>query len=183
LDIGGSRSDSRGLRSKGESLRLKFRSISAILPLILNSSNLLLAEPLPVTVLPLENGSLSSGFGPRLHPITEVEAHHDGIDIAAAKGTPVYAIGSGWILFAGTLDGYGKTVAIFHGRELVSRYAHLDDLAVRVGEVVQPGSLIGWVGDTGRVTGPHLHFELRNNGSPEDPALYLSKVSSFLNKR
>jgi murein DD-endopeptidase MepM/ murein hydrolase activator NlpD len=125
-------------------------------------------------------GGKSSGFGSRKDPIEGDTRFHAGVDIAAKTGTQVYAAGPGKVTFAGVAGGYGNLVMVDHGGGLQTRYAHLSEIDVKVGEVVQPGAPVGKVGSTGRSTGPHLHFEVRRDGvavSPEEevPALKLSK--------
>lgn len=112
-------------------------------------------------------GSVTSGFGQRWGRL------HAGIDIGASTGTPIYAANSGEVIHAGTQGAYGKLVIIDHGDSFHTAYAHQSDIATSVGASVDRGELIGYVGSTGRSTGPHLHFETRVNGSPENPLNYL----------
>lgn len=116
---------------------------------------------------------VSSSYGWRTHPITGRRSFHDGIDIAARYGTGVYAYAEGKVTFAGWNGGYGKVIFIDHGNGLQTRYAHLSKIYVSVGERVDTGEKIGAVGSTGRSTGPHLHFEVRQNGSTRNPWNYL----------
>lgn len=109
---------------------------------------------------PLPNGTWIRGYYPG----------HTGIDLAAAEGTPIYAANGGPVLFAGfSAWGYGNTVVLAHGGSLSTLYAHMSSLAVRCGDNVVAGQIIGYVGSTGNSTGPHLHFEIRFNGQPHDP--------------
>jgi murein DD-endopeptidase MepM/ murein hydrolase activator NlpD len=98
---------------------------------------------------------------------------HEGIDIAAAEGTPIHAAASGRVVFAGWMDGYGNLVAIDHGGGLSTAYAHQSSIAAGLGQTVSQGQTIGYVGCTGHCFGPHLHFEVRVNGTPVDPLGYL----------
>ncbi len=117
-------------------------------------------------------GPLTSGFGPRMHPIAGEVRQHNGIDIGAPYGAPVWAAASGRVLRAGTMGGYGLTVVIDHGDGLSTLYAHQSSLSVAEGDFVQQGAVIGKVGSSGYSTGPHLHFEVRVNGEPVDPLMW-----------
>lgn len=112
-------------------------------------------------------GSISSRFGMRSR------RHHDGLDIAAPLGTPVKAADGGDVIFVGTNGTYGKLIKIDHGAGFQTWYGHLSKYNVKVGDKVYKGQIIGAVGSTGRSTGPHLHFEIRKNGSPVNPSNYL----------
>ena len=117
------------------------------------------------------NGVKTSGFGPRHHPILKQVRNHNGIDWAAPTGTPIQAAAAGVIKVAGDGGGYGNVIYIDHGRGLETRYAHMNAFAkgMRKGSKVAAGEVIGYVGTTGRSTGPHLHFELRLHGKPVNP--------------
>jgi murein DD-endopeptidase MepM/ murein hydrolase activator NlpD len=117
-------------------------------------------------------GILTSSFGMRVSPITGVNMMHSGIDIGARAGVPVIAAGSGEILQASYMGGYGNAVLIYHGGGLATLYAHLSGFAVETGQQVKQGQIIGYVGSTGFTTGPHLHFEVRVNGIPVNPYKY-----------
>lgn len=119
-------------------------------------------------ILPV-NGRFSSGFGTRVHPISGVRKMHTGQDIAAASGTPIKAAGSGKVITATYLNGYGNTVVIDHGGGVSTLYGHCSRLFVSVGQSVTQGQKIAAVGSTGYSTGPHLHFEVRINGKPVNP--------------
>ena len=113
-------------------------------------------------------GVLTSPFGMRWGRM------HEGIDIGAAQGTPIYAAATGTVIYAGWESGYGNLTVIDHGNGLATAYGHQSRLAVSSGQKVSRGQLIGYVGSTGHSTGPHLHFEVRVNGTPNDPLRYLS---------
>ncbi|HYO86287.1 MAG TPA: peptidoglycan DD-metalloendopeptidase family protein [Dermatophilaceae bacterium] len=117
-------------------------------------------------------GSVTSPFGMRFHPILKYSRLHTGMDFGAGCGTPVYAVGDGEVVRAGWAGGYGNQVVIAHGGSVASTYNHLSAIAKRSGSVGR-GSLIGYVGTTGLSTGCHLHFEVRVNGVPVNPASYL----------
>ncbi len=116
-------------------------------------------------------GTLTSKFGPRFHPILKVTKLHAGVDWAAPTGTPIMAAGAGTIAYAGDGSGYGNVVYIDHAGGMQTRYAHMNAFApgIKTGGVVNAGDLIGYVGTTGRSTGPHLHFEVLVGGAPVDP--------------
>jgi murein DD-endopeptidase MepM/ murein hydrolase activator NlpD len=118
-------------------------------------------------------GAESSGYGPRRDPINRRRKFHKGIDYRADRGTPVYAAGPGVVIQAGRHHGYGKLIVVDHGQGLTTRYAHLSKIEVAEGDFVPAGQEIGAVGATGRATGPHLHFEVRQNGEALNPYLAL----------
>lgn len=119
-------------------------------------------------------GTFTSGFGYRTHPISGAGRMHEGIDVSANTGTPISAAGSGTVIGAGNSgDGYGNKVLISHGDGLVTLYAHMNTINVRQGQAVSGGDTVGTVGSTGYSTGPHLHFEVRVNGVAYDPLSYL----------
>lgn len=119
----------------------------------------------------------ASGFGMRIDPITGQRAHHEGIDFLAKRGTPILAAADGVVSFAGYHRQYGYTIDVDHGNDLVTRYAHCAKLFVKQGQVVQRGLKLAIVGSTGRSTGPHLHFEVRYKGVPQNPMRFLAKVN------
>jgi murein DD-endopeptidase MepM/ murein hydrolase activator NlpD len=117
--------------------------------------------------------ALSSGFGLRIHPIYKVKKMHTGIDFAASIGTPVYATADGTVSKVDVkFSGYGKMVEIDHGFGYRTRYAHMHDFAVKTGQHVKRGDLIGYVGNTGLSTAPHLHYEVFINDQRVDPVHY-----------
>lgn len=121
------------------------------------------------TVLPVASGFYSSNFGYRIDPITGQSTFHAGVDIIAPPGTPVMAAAGGVVSAVGFQPEYGNTVDIQHDNGLTSRYAHLLKSQVREGDVVMKGQVIAQVGMSGRTTGPHLHFEVRERGIPLNP--------------
>jgi len=123
------------------------------------------------------DGRLTSGFGLRKHPITGEVHFHQGIDIAASQGTPIRAVKDGTVEFSGTMSGYGKVVILRHQNGLSTLYAHSSKLAVKAGDQVRQGQVVGAVGSTGRSTGPHLHFEVRRDGKAVNPLMYLRDIN------
>ncbi|HSM80153.1 MAG TPA: peptidoglycan DD-metalloendopeptidase family protein [Nodosilinea sp.] len=119
------------------------------------------------------NANISSGFGNRVHPILGYSRFHAGVDFAASYGSTIRAADSGRVIFSGWYGGYGQAVIIDHGGGLSTLYAHASRLLVSEGQAVQQGQPIAAVGSTGLSTGPHLHFEVRQNGNPVNPAGYL----------
>jgi murein DD-endopeptidase MepM/ murein hydrolase activator NlpD len=125
------------------------------------------------TILPVEAHFNASSFGMRIDPITGQHAMHEGIDFIADAGTPVVAAAGGVVQFAGYHPQYGYVIDLDHGNDLVSRYAHLSKMLVEEGALVHRGRKIGEVGNSGRSTGPHLHFEVRLKGAAQNPARFL----------
>jgi len=118
-------------------------------------------------------GPLMSGFGYRIHPILGTNRFHAGIDIGAPYGAAVKAAAGGEVIQAGYFGGYGYSIMLYHGGGYATWYAHLSGINVSIGQMVERGSVIGRVGSTGWSTGPHLHFEIRINGVPQNPMGYL----------
>lgn len=115
------------------------------------------------------SGRINSGFGWRRDPLSGRRDLHTGIDIKAPNGRTVRAAASGRVVYAGWMGGYGRTVVIDHGNGYTTLYAHCSALLTKRGQRVSPGDTVGRVGSSGRTTGPHLHFEIRSNGSPVNP--------------
>lgn len=126
------------------------------------------------TLWPTE-GRISSPFGYRSDPFNSSEKKHQGIDIAAPQGDAIKASASGKVIFSGTNGDYGKCIIINHNNGITTLYAHAVSLLAKEGQTVKKGDVIAKVGSTGRSTGPHLHFEVRINGTPNDPIKYLNK--------
>lgn len=130
--------------------------------------------------MPLARAVLTSNYGMRVHPILGGPRKHEGIDLAAPRGTPVYAPADGVVEKASWFSSYGNFIEIDHGGSMETRYGHLSGYAVAAGDHVTKGQLIGYVGTTGRSTGPHLHYEVRVGGAAVDPTPYLADTQLAL---
>ena len=124
------------------------------------------------SILPVK-GWISSHFGYRQYPFTGAVSLHEGMDIAAFSGTPVYAPADGVVVFAGYKKGYGNVIVIDHGYELSTLYGHLSDIMVSRWQKTKRRQVIGTIGSTGRSSGPHLHYEVRISNVPVDPSKYI----------
>ncbi len=156
------------------SLSLISRAIKALGP---HRSAEVTAASAPVSLhLPVE-GRISSRFGARRDPIYGRVHHHQGLDIAAPRGTPIRAAADGVVVFSGYQRGYGRTVVIEHADGTRTRYAHAEELFIKHGEYVTAQQEIASIGSSGRATGPHLHFEVVRNGRRIDPEAILAQVS------
>ncbi|MBD5552938.1 MAG: M23 family metallopeptidase [Desulfovibrio sp.] len=124
------------------------------------------------TIWPV-TGFISSSFGGRISPFGRGSQFHKGLDISNRAGTPIVATAEGKVILAGPDGAYGNSVEIDHGGGIITKYAHMQRAAVRQGEWVRRGQVIGHVGMTGRTTGPHLHYEVRLNGLPVNPMRYI----------
>ena len=122
---------------------------------------------------PLQNFQVSSSYGPRINPITGIPGTHGGVDLAAPEGAEVYAARSGTVMAQGEDPVLGKYIILSHENNWVSLYGHLSEIKTVLRQELQSASLIAKVGSTGQSTGPHLHFELRQNGQTRDPARLL----------
>ena len=125
------------------------------------------------SLMPIEAGLLRSGFGMRNHPVLGGRRAHKGVDLAAPSGTPIYASADGVVSKAEWFSSYGLYVAVEHGGDIQTRYGHMSRLNVYNGQKVKKGELIGYVGSTGRSTGPHLHYEVRVAGLAVNPLPYM----------
>jgi len=148
---------------------LREQGVLELWDLLADRASLLRATPSSKPV----NGWYTSRFGYRLSPYTSKPIMHEGLDIAAAPGTPVYAPADGIVTYAGYHAAYGKLVTIDHGYNVETRYGHNSQIHVVLGQKIKRGELISTVGNTGRSTGPHLHYEVRVNGVPVDPMNYI----------
>ena len=134
-------------------------------------------------VLPVREGRITSEYGVRTDPVHGAERFHEGIDIGAVAGSPIYAVAEGQVIFSGYHAGFGRVLAVRHSYDITTLYAHCWATRVAVGERVQAGTIIGFVGNTGRATGPHLHFEVRVRGKSVDPFALTEGVKSLRQHR
>lgn len=149
------------------------RSFDEIEDLIRNKEKLLTATPAIQPVSNKDLNRMASGFGYRIDPVYKTTKFHAGLDFAAPQGTPIYATAGGRVKTAGNLgNGYGNHVVIAHGYGYETLYGHMFKVKVRNGQTIQRGEIIGYVGSTGKSTGPHLHYEVHKNGKPLDPVYF-----------
>jgi murein DD-endopeptidase MepM/ murein hydrolase activator NlpD len=157
------------------SLRMSFQgqSFTEITAMVKNKEKLLRAIP---AIQPVSNKNLkrvASGFGYRIDPLYKDSRLHAGLDFSAPTGTPIYATADGEVQIAGfNTDGYGNKVVINHGYGFQTLYAHMVRVIARVGQSIKRGEVIGYVGSTGKSTGPHLHYEVIKRGTKVDPVYY-----------
>lgn len=126
---------------------------------------------------PVDSMRLTSSFGMRNHPVLGKRMRHNGIDIPAATGTPIYAPADGTVGRAQRLGGYGNYAEIEHGNGIQTRFGHMSRIAVAPGQRVKRGQIVGYVGSTGRSTGPHLHYEVRIAGTPVNPLPFVQEAT------
>lgn len=134
-----------------------------------------LKKKLVPSVSPVNTGWFSSNFGWRIDPFTGQNAFHEGVDFMSESGSSVVTAAGGVVVYSDNHPEYGSTIEVDHGNGLLTRYAHLSKRLVKVGDVVLRGGKIAEVGNTGRSTGPHLHFEVRYKGAPQNPVRFLPK--------
>lgn len=151
----------------------QFKSYTDIEKLINNQGAKLACIPAIQPVSNKDLGRIASGFGMRIDPVYGTAKMHKGLDFAAPQGTPIYATGDGTVTIAGnTEDGYGNHVVINNGYGYETLFGHMVKVKVRGGQHVTRGEVIGWVGSTGKSTGPHCHYEVHINGNPVDPVYF-----------
>ncbi|MEK6477197.1 M23 family metallopeptidase [Catalinimonas sp. 4WD22] len=151
-------------------LYIQTKSYDDLLGMAEDKTEMLAAIPAIQPVSNKELRRLASGFGMRMHPIYKVKMMHPGIDFSAPQGTPIYATGAGKVVTVkSSFTGYGKQVEIEHGFGYITKYAHMSDFNVKVGQTVERGQCIGYVGNTGTSTAPHLHYEILKDGDKVNP--------------
>lgn len=148
------------------------KSYDVLLDLVKNQELRLLCIPAIMPVLNRDMKTVASGYGRRIDPIYHVATFHAGMDFSARIGTDIYATGEGNVVYASWKQGYGNCIIINHGFNFQTLYGHLSAMAVHVGTKVKRGDIIGAVGNTGKSTGPHLHYEVHFRGAPQNPAHY-----------
>ena len=126
------------------------------------------------TLWPVE-GAVTGSFGERIDPFSGEGAYHSGVDISCAYGSPVAAPADGVVIFADFMGGYGRVVTLDHGQGVSTRFGHLSSFGVMAGQSVRRGDIIGYIGQSGRTTGPHLHYEVRIHNTPVNPYKYLRR--------
>jgi murein DD-endopeptidase MepM/ murein hydrolase activator NlpD len=131
-------------------------------------------------VMPADMRMITSGFGYRSDPINGGAAMHAGLDFCGPVGSPIHAAAQGRVTFVGTKQGYGKVVEVSHGNGMMTRYAHMSAWKAKVGRTVDAGEVIGLIGNTGRSTGPHLHFEVHVHGRAVNPRPFLETAPHVL---
>lgn len=161
------------LANLGQRIKVQDKSYNELAGLIRNKERILAATP---AIQPVSNKDLSriaSGFGLRIDPIYKTVKMHAGLDFTAPQGTPIYATADGAVRTAGySNSGYGNHVIINHGYGYETLYGHMVRIKARGGQRVKRGEIIGYVGSTGKSTGPHCHYEVRKNGQKLDPVYY-----------
>lgn len=141
------------------------------------SSQKKLEDELYVEGRPITWGWLSSKYGYRSDPFTGKRTWHNGVDLAGRDGSDIISVAGGVVTFAGERYGYGNLVEVDHGDGLVTRYAHAKSIKTQVGDVIQKGQVLAAMGSTGRSTGPHVHFEVLQNGKSKNPETYIRRAS------
>lgn len=161
------------LNSLGSRMKVQGTSYNEIDGLIKNKEALLSHTPAIQPVSNKDLNRIASGFGYRIDPVYKTIKMHAGLDFAAPQGTPIYATADGTVATAGnTGNGYGNHVVIRHGYGYETLYGHMVKVKARSGQAVKRGEIIGWVGSTGKSTGPHCHYEVHKNGNKIDPVYF-----------
>ena len=154
-------------------LQTQKKSFNTLETLIKNKEALLAATPAIQPVSNRDLNRIASGFGTRIDPVYKTMKFHAGLDFAAPQGTPIYATANGVVSFSGNAgNGYGNHVIIDHGFNYETLYGHMVRVKARAGQRVMRGEVIGWVGSTGKSTGPHLHYEVHKSGQKLDPIYF-----------
>jgi hypothetical protein len=148
---------------------IQSKSFDEVVALVKDKEQMLASIP---AIQPVSNEDLNrmaSGFGYRIDPVYKTPKFHAGMDFSAPTGTPIYSTGDGRVVRSGVETGYGKAVRIDHGYGYMTLYAHMSNITARPGQKVKRGDIIGYVGNTGKSVGPHLHYEVHKDGVPINP--------------
>lgn len=164
------------LATLSRKVRMELASYSTIYDKMVQDSEKMVSIP---SIRPMEGGYMTSGFGYRKDPFDGKIRFHYGQDISARSGTPVYAPADGVVMEARYRGGFGKVIKVNHGHGYVTHFGHLNEFNVNKGQTIKRGELIGTVGNTGRSTGPHLHYEVHYYNTPQNPLDYF--FSGYLN--
>jgi murein DD-endopeptidase MepM/ murein hydrolase activator NlpD len=160
-----------------------FLKSGRVLQLLSRTSSGFRMRPAKPNIWPVDGRLIFSPFGTRTDPFSGEGAFHKGVDISATYGTRIRATADGVVVHAESESGYGRLVVIDHGAGIQSYYAHMSKVYVRTGQVIVRGEYVGEVGTSGRVTAPHLHYEVRSYGVPQNPYHYLAKADIFQEAR
>lgn len=164
-------STARKIDELSKAMYIQSKSFDEVEELVKNKIDMLASIPaiLPISLKDKNTRIVSSSYGYRMHPIYKTKKFHAGMDFTGAIGTPIYATGNGTVIKSQFEKGYGRHVVIDHGFNFKTVYAHMNEATVKKGQKVKRGDLIGYIGNTGLSTGPHLHYEVRKNDKPLDP--------------
>lgn len=165
-------STSKKLDQLSRSIYVQSKSYDEVEKMCQNKADLLAAIPaiMPISIKDLNR--ISAGYGWRVHPIYKTRKFHQGMDFTGKIGTPLYATGDAVVKSVGSMSGYGRTIVLDHGYGYTTVYAHLNDYNVKEGQKVKRGEVVAFLGNSGKSTGPHLHYEIRKAGQTLDPVNY-----------
>lgn len=165
-------STSKKLDELSKSIYVQTKSYDAVEVMVKNKFKMLAAIPAIMPIAIKDFNRISAGYGWRVHPIYKTRKFHDGMDFTGKIGTPLYATGDAVVKKVGKQRGYGNTVVLDHGYGYTTLYAHLNGYNVKRGQKVKRGEVIAFLGNTGKSTGPHLHYEIRKSGKHLNPINY-----------
>jgi murein DD-endopeptidase MepM/ murein hydrolase activator NlpD len=165
-------STSKKIDKLSKAIYIQSKSYDEIENMILNKQKMLASIPAILPIAIKDFKGINSSYGYRIHPIYKQRIAHMGMDFAGITNTPIYATGDGKAIHVGQERGYGKKIVIDHGYGYKTMYAHLNKFNIRRGQKIKRGEVIGYLGNTGISTGPHLHYEVRKNNRPVNPINY-----------
>lgn len=160
---------SKNLDKLLKAIYVQSKSYDEVEHMVKNSVEMMASIPAILPIAIKDFRRVSSGFGYRMHPIYKQKIWHNGMDFTGTIGTPIYATGNGKVIKVRKGSGYGKKIVIDHGFGYQTEYAHLSEFNVKRGQKVKRGDIIGYLGNSGVSTGPHLHYEVHKNGHAKDP--------------